>query len=103
MQRGHTAYAHRDALYNLILLAEWLDSEESEIHIRWVRELWQALRPHATGGVYVNDIGQEADDGAEQIKAAYGVNYQRLSELKQQYDPTNLFEHNQNIKPTIGQ
>jgi FAD/FMN-containing dehydrogenase len=99
MQRGHTAYAHRDALYNLILVAEWLDPRESERHVRWVRELWQAMRPYATGGVYVNDVGLEADDGAEQIKAAYGASYQRLAELKQKYDPTNLFGHNQNIKP----
>jgi FAD/FMN-containing dehydrogenase len=101
MQRGHTAYAHRDALYNLLLLAQWLDPGESERHIRWIRELWQALRPYATGGVYVNDIGQEADEGADQIRAAYGANYQRLAELKQQYDPTNLFGHNQNIKPAV--
>jgi FAD/FMN-containing dehydrogenase len=101
MQRGHTAYAHRDALYNLILVAEWLYPRESASHIGWIRELWQAIRPYATGGVYVNDIGQEADDGAEQIRAAYGANYQRLSELKQRYDPTNLFGHNQNIKPAV--
>ncbi|HSF34349.1 MAG TPA: FAD-binding oxidoreductase [Candidatus Tectomicrobia bacterium] len=99
MQRGHTAYAHRDALYNLVLVAEWLDPRESQTHVRWVRDLWQALCPYATGGVYVNDIGREMDDGAEQIRAAYGVNYQRLSELKQRYDPENLFGHNQNIKP----
>jgi FAD/FMN-containing dehydrogenase len=101
MQRGHTAYAHRDALYNLLLLAQWLDPGESERHVRWIRELWQALRPYATGGVYVNDIGQEADEGADQIRAAYGANYQRLAELKQQYDPGNLFGHNQNIKPAV--
>ena len=101
MQRGHTAYGHRDALYNLVLLAEWLDPRESDTHIRWIRELWQALRPYATGGVYVNDLGQEADDGADQIRAAYGANYQRLAELKQKYDPTNLFGHNQNIKPVV--
>jgi FAD/FMN-containing dehydrogenase len=101
MQRGHTAYAHRDALYNLLLLAQWRDPGESERHIRWIRELWQAVRPYATGGVYVNDIGQEADEGADQIRAAYGANYQRLAALKQQYDPTNLFRHNQNIKSAV--
>jgi FAD/FMN-containing dehydrogenase len=101
MQQGNTAYAHRDALYNLILVSQWLDPGESEIHVRWTRELWQALRPYATGGVYVNDIGREADDGADQVRAAYGANYQRLAELKQKYDPKNLFGHNQNIKPTV--
>jgi FAD/FMN-containing dehydrogenase len=101
MQRGNTAYAHRDALYNLLLLAQWLDPGESERHVRWSRELWQTLRPYATGGVYVNDIGQEADEGADQVRAAYGTNYQRLAELKQKYDPTNLFRHNQNIKAAV--
>jgi FAD/FMN-containing dehydrogenase len=101
IQRGDTAYAHRDALYNLLLLSAWLDPGESERHVRWTRELWEALRPYATGGVYVNDIGQEGDGDADQIRAAYGTNYQRLAELKQKYDPTNLFAHNQNIKPAV--
>lgn len=100
MQRGETAYGHRDAEYNLLFISEWLDPGESEIHVRWTRELWQALRPFATGGVYVNNIGREADDGADQIKAAYGSSYPRLVALKNKYDPTNLFRHNQNIKPT---
>jgi FAD/FMN-containing dehydrogenase len=100
-QRGHTAYAHRDALYNLILIAQWMDPGESEIHIRWTRDLWQALRPSATGGIYVNDMGREEEDGVDQVRAAYGVNYPRLAEVKQKYDPTNLFRHNQNIKPVM--
>jgi FAD/FMN-containing dehydrogenase len=59
------------------------------------------MQPFATGGVYVNYLGQEADEGAERLKAAYGPEkYQRLVALKNQYDPTNLFRLNQNIKPT---
>ena len=42
------------------------------------------------GGVYVNNIGREEDDGADQVRAAYGANYQRLAELKRKYDPHNL-------------
>jgi FAD/FMN-containing dehydrogenase len=57
--------------------------------------------PYSTGGVYVNDVGSEADDGATLIRSAYGVNYQRLVTLKNKYDPQNLFRHNQNIKPTV--
>jgi hypothetical protein len=69
--------------------------------VRWTRELWQTLQPYATGGIYVNDMGREEEDGADQVRAAYGANYQRLAELKQKYDPTNLFRHNQNIKPAV--
>ena len=84
LRRGDTAYAHRDVLCNLILLAEWRDPGESERHVRWTRELWQALRPYGTGGVYVNNIGREEEDGADQVRAAYGANYQRLAELKRE-------------------
>lgn len=101
MRRGNTAYAHRDAICNLILIAEWLDPMESERHVRWTRELWQALKPYGTGGVYINHIGREEEDGADQVRAAYGDNYRRLAELKQKYDPTNLFRHNQNIKSAV--
>jgi FAD/FMN-containing dehydrogenase len=52
--------------------------------------------------VYVNYLGREADEGAERIKAAYGTEkYQRLTALKDRYDPTNLFRLNQNVKPTL--
>ena len=60
------------------------------------------MQPCLTGGVYVNYLGQEADEGAERLKAAYGPEkYQRLVTLKNTYDPTNLFRLNQNIKPTV--
>jgi len=101
MRRGDTAYAHRDALYILVLTAQWRDPAESEHHVRWTRELWQALQPYATGGVYLNHIGREEEDGADQVRAAYGANYQCLVELKRKYDPTNLFRHNQNIKVAV--
>jgi hypothetical protein len=50
MRRGKTAYAHRDAFYNLVLSAQWRDPTASERHVRWTRELWQASQPYATGG-----------------------------------------------------
>jgi hypothetical protein len=67
VRRGNSAFAHRAALYNLVLSAQWLDPGESERHVHWTRELWQALRPYATGGAYVNHIGREDEDGADQV------------------------------------
>jgi hypothetical protein len=60
------------------------------------------MRPFSPGSDYVDQIGLETDEGSERIKAAYGANYERLVAVKNKYDPTNLFRHNQNIKPTVS-
>jgi hypothetical protein len=62
----------------------WFGSAADDVNIRWTCE-----------------IGLENDEGSDRIKAAYGGNYERLVGLKNKYDPTNLFRHNQNIKPTV--
>ena len=95
-----TAFGHRDARYNLIMISVWEDPGESEIHFKWTRDLWAALEPYSTGGVYINNIGWDGDGDGDLALAAFGPNYRRLSEVKNTYDPTNLFRHNQNIKPT---
>jgi hypothetical protein len=40
------------------------------------------------------------DEGEEQVRASYRVNYERLVALKNKYDPSNTFHFNQNIQPT---
>jgi FAD/FMN-containing dehydrogenase len=39
------------------------------------------------------------DDEADRVEQIYGANYQRLTEIKAKYDPTNFFRVNQNIPP----
>ena len=70
-------------------------------NIRWAREVAEAMRPFTTGSDSVNHVGLEAQEGIDRIKAAFGANYDRLVALKNKYDPTNLFRHNQNIRPTV--
>jgi FAD/FMN-containing dehydrogenase len=41
------------------------------------------------------------DEGEDHVKASYRENYDRLVSIKNQYDPTNLFRVNQNIRPTV--
>ena len=96
--RGETAFAHRDGWYEWMALSAWEDPGESEVHIKWGRDFSEAMQPF-TFGSYVNQVGTEAEEGADLIQSAYGANYQRLAVLKQKYDPTNLFSHNQNIRP----
>ena len=63
------------------------------------RDYFEALRPHSTGGVYVNFMHN--DEGEERVRAAYGTHYNRLAAVKARYDPANIFRSNQNIKPGI--
>ena len=52
---------------------------------------------YASGGVYLNFIGDEGDD---RVRAAFGdEKYPRLAGIKGEWDPDNVFRGNQNIKP----
>jgi FAD/FMN-containing dehydrogenase len=93
---GATAYTHRDAQFVLNVHGRWADPAKDATCIAWARELFAAAAPFATGGAYVNFLTQEEGD---RVQAAYGSNYGRLVQLKRQYDPTNLFCSNQNIRP----
>jgi Berberine and berberine like/FAD binding domain len=97
-----TAFNHRNLEYSFMSIGQCADPSETEACVRWAREFWDAMQSYSTGGVYVNYLGREADEGADRIKAAYGPEkYQRLVALKNKYDPTNLFRMNQNIRPTV--
>jgi FAD/FMN-containing dehydrogenase len=94
-----TAFALRGVPYVMNIVAAWPadDSQRADRHTDWVRAFQAALLPFTLKGVYTNFLG---DEGEEQVRASYGVNYERLLALKNRYDPTNVFRFNQNIKPT---
>ena len=92
-----TAFALRGESYVICMVAAW-DGGEADRHIVWARAFWRAMEPFASSGVYVNFLGNE---GEGRVRAAYGVNYERLVALKNRYDPTNFFALNQNIQPTM--
>jgi FAD/FMN-containing dehydrogenase len=96
--KEETAFNHRAWPYDLVIMPMWTDPAESPKHIGWADEVWRAMQPFSSGGVYVNYLGNE---GEERVKAAYGTSYERLVTLKNRYDPMNLFCCNQNIKPTV--
>ncbi len=90
-----TAFGLREALWNLDVIGQWTEPADANQHIPWVRECWKALDAHSTGGVYVNHLGS---DEPERVRDAFGQNYARLVQVKQQYDPANVFRFNQNIR-----
>jgi FAD/FMN-containing dehydrogenase len=94
-----TAFGHRDARWDALVLSCWDDAAADAAHVAWSRDVWSSWRPFSTG-VYVNAVGADADD--EEIQAAYGARYERLTALKTKYDPTNLFRVNANIQPDVS-
>jgi FAD/FMN-containing dehydrogenase len=92
-----TAYPHRDVNFVMNVHTRWGDASHDKPCISWARELFDRMAPHATGGVYVNFM--PADEEQRVSRGAYGPNYDRLAQIKAEYDPDNLFRRNQNIQP----
>jgi FAD/FMN-containing dehydrogenase len=94
------AYRHRDAKFVLNVHGRWDERTDDERCIAWARAFFQASAPYASDVAYVNFMTEEEGD---RVAAAYGSNYDRLAQIKKQYDPDNLFHLNQNIKPSPRQ
>jgi len=91
-----TAFALRKNPYHFEILAFWDNPEETEANIRWTIDYFAQTSRFSSGEVYVNSL----DEGeGNRIQEAYGLNYERLREIKQKYDPDNFFHCNQNIAP----
>jgi FAD/FMN-containing dehydrogenase len=93
-----TAFVHRRAPFDLIVIAGGFRPEDTERNVEWARATSAAMGPFMSGGAYVNYL--DADAGADAVRAAYGPAYERLIALKEKYDPENIFRLNQNIRPS---
>jgi FAD/FMN-containing dehydrogenase len=91
-----TAYVHRDARFILTALGAWQNPADDEANVSWLKGVWSRLTPHLPNAVYVNELH---DEGADRVRSAYGVAFDRLAALKRKYDPDNFFRLNQNIPP----
>ncbi|HSS92622.1 MAG TPA: FAD-binding oxidoreductase [Candidatus Dormibacteraeota bacterium] len=91
-----TAFAYRDANFATVIAGMWPDPAQNKANIKWVRDYYDATAPLSEEGGYINFM---AEDDQSRIKANYKGNYNRLVQAKKKYDPDNLFQVNQNIKP----
>ena len=93
---GAMAYGHRDARFVMNVHGRWQSPDDDARGIAWSRDFFDAAAPFASAGAYINFL---TGDETDRIAAAFGSNYSRLVALKRQYDPENVFHHNQNIRP----
>ena len=91
-----TAFALRDQEFIVNVVARTPNADGFADVVDWARGVTSALGPDA--GTYVNFTGEST---AAVVRASYPPDtYERLVELKNAYDPDNLFRLNQNIVPS---
>jgi FAD/FMN-containing dehydrogenase len=95
---AETAFVDRDSPYMISIDSTWTDPAEDEANVEWTREFWAAMEPFAADGVHLNFAMLEEGEGT--VRTTFGENYERLVEVKNRYDPENLFRVNQNVQPT---
>jgi FAD/FMN-containing dehydrogenase len=95
--KNETPWAYRDSTWAQVIVGVDPSPSNSEKITKWTKNYWDELHPYSAGGAYVNFMMEE---GQDRIRATYGSNYERLVEVKNKYDPSNLFRVNQNIKPS---
>ena len=80
-----------------LIVAIWHDRDENgQPHRAWARDLFEQVH-RERDGVYVNFL---ANEGPARIREAYpGGTYERLVRVKRTWDPDNVFQGNQNIRP----
>jgi FAD/FMN-containing dehydrogenase len=61
----------------------------------WVDASWRRIGRRSAAS-YVNYL---SDDAPEAVRAAYGEHYARLVQVKNLYDPDNVFHRNRNVAP----
>jgi FAD/FMN-containing dehydrogenase len=94
-----TAFAHRDTRYQLMAVVASDDPADDAAAIAWARELHAATERHALNGAFLNFNSLDGAERGDRVRAAYGVNWERLVAVKRRYDPTNLFRENNNVVP----
>jgi hypothetical protein len=91
-----TAFGLRRVHYSINIMPAWSDPALSEACIAWAKGFAARMEEFGAFDTYVNYL---SDEGAAAVRASYGPNYDRLAQIKKQYDPNNIFRFNQNILP----
>src|SRR5262249_6014561 len=71
-----TAYALREQLWDVNVVAQWIHDSDSESHISWTRAAWKRIEPLTKGTTYINHLA--LDDRPERLRSSFAGNYDRL-------------------------
>jgi hypothetical protein len=71
--RDRLGFDARQAPFNYVVHSKWSDHCDDDPNIPWTRGVRAALTPFATGGVYLNFIGDEGAGPCARRLRAHGV------------------------------
>jgi FAD/FMN-containing dehydrogenase len=94
-----TAFVHRNERFLLkhaVVLDAAAATHEREAARDWLARSWSIVHPHGSGGVYPSFPDPDLTDWG---RAYHDGNYERLTHVKRQYDPDNLFRFHQSLPP----
>ncbi len=97
---SQSVIGNRKSPYLVNLVGKWTDPAADGTNVAYIRELWDALQPWATGGIYSN-FATDIDE--KMSEAEFGrANLVRLARLKKKFDPDDVFSGNHRIAPPKG-
>ncbi|CAI0545729.1 unnamed protein product [Linum tenue] len=108
---SETPFPHRRGyIYMIQYIVTWDTEEETSLHMRWIRELYEYMAPYvskAPRAAYYNyrdlDLGRNGknDDSYERARIwglkYFNGNFDRLVRVKTAVDPSNFFWNEQSI------
>ncbi|MCH0564156.1 MULTISPECIES: FAD-binding oxidoreductase [unclassified Streptomyces] len=92
---GGAAWYWRDPIFYAEPGTGWNGSENNSLHIGWIEQFRDILRPYFHGG-YVNVPDRSIANWGEEY---YGEHFKRLRAIKGKYDPHEVFQFEQSIPP----
>ncbi|MBV9547656.1 MAG: FAD-binding oxidoreductase [Chloroflexi bacterium] len=99
MDRGSMALNIPNTDWMYFCEATSWDDQQQAADIAWAKNFLATMRPWSVDQAPPNFL--EPDEGTRRIRASFGEKkFQRLTALKDRYDPTNVFSRNVNIRPS---
>ena len=90
-----TAFVHRKDFWLQSFNCSWATKQAMDRLIAWQDKLYSAMGAYASDRSYQNFTDPELE---HPLPAYYGENLPRLIEVKQQFDPHNVFNFPQSIR-----
>jgi aclacinomycin oxidase len=108
-----TASAQRESIFDMACNTGWMDPQDAEKNLKWVRAFYRDLFAETGGvpapsdaydGAFINHPDTDLADptlntsGVSWETLYYKANYQRLQRIKARWDPRNVFHHALSIR-----